>query len=161
VAGGAQRLDLGRATKDILAGSVFVAFGLAFSITATSYQIGTTLQMGPGYFPLVLGGLLAFLGVVIVAKGLLAGEGGAIGAIPWRAILLILGAVMFFGLTVRGLGLVPSLFATVLLSTLAAQRTRLIMAVPIAVGLTVLCVVIFVLGLNLRLPLIGPWIAGS
>lgn len=150
-----------RALKDILAGSVFVAFGLAFAVGATSYEIGTTLRMGPGYFPLVLGGLLVLLGVAIVGKGVIAGDGGAIGAIPWKAALLIAGAVLFFGLTVRGLGLVPSLFGAALLSAFAGQRPSPVVALLVAVGLTVLSVLIFVVALGLRLPLLGPWIPVS
>lgn len=147
-----------RGLKDILAGLAFVAFGLAFAVSATAYEIGTTVRMGPGYFPLVLGGLLVLLGGVIVAKGFLDGDGGAIGAFPWRALGLILGAVLFFGLTVRGLGLVPSTFGAALMSTFASRRTGVVAALLIAVGLTVLCVLVFVVALSLRLPLVGPWI---
>ena len=95
---------------------------------------------------------------VIAAKGFLDGEGAAIGAIPWRALGLILGAVLFFGLTVRGLGLVPSTFGATLMSAFASRRTGVVAALLIAVGLTVLCVLVFVVALSLRLPLIGPWI---
>jgi hypothetical protein len=147
-----------RALKDILAGLAFVAFGLAFAVSATAYEIGTTVRMGPGYFPVVLGGLLVLLGGVIVAKGFLDGEGGAIGAISWRALVLIVGAVLFFGLTVRGLGLVPSIFVAALLSAFASRRTGVVAAFLIAVGLTGLCVLVFVVALSLRLPLVGPWI---
>lgn len=147
-----------RALKDILAGLAFVAFGLAFAVSATAYEIGTTVRMGPGYFPLVLGGLLVLLGGLILAKGILDGEGGAIGAIPWRALGLILGAVLFFGLTVRGLGLVPSTFGVALMSAFASRRTGVVAALLTTVGLTVLCVLVFVVALSLRLPLVGPWI---
>jgi hypothetical protein len=147
-----------RGIKDILAGVVFVAFGLAFAVAATSYELGSTLEMGPGYFPLVLGGILAVLGVVIVVKGYLAGETGAIGPVAWRAAILITGAIVFFGLTVRGLGLVPSIFATAVLSGIAGHRTGLVLPLVIAVGLTIVSVLIFVVALQLRLPLIGPWI---
>jgi hypothetical protein len=147
-----------RELKDILAGLVFVTFGLAYAVIALSYEIGSTLRMGPGYFPFVLGGLLAFLGLIIVVKGLLAGEGEAVGAIPWRALALILGAVVLFGLTVRGLGLVPSVFVIALMSSFASQRTSVRVALLISVGLTILCVLVFVVTLRLRLPLVGPWI---
>jgi hypothetical protein len=147
-----------RAFKDVLAGLVFVVFGLAFAISATSYPVGSTLQMGPGYFPVVLGGLLAGLGAIIVAKGIAAGDAAPIGAVPWRALCLILGAIVVFGLTVRGLGLVPSTFAAALLSAFASRRTGVMTALPIAVGLTILSVLIFVVALSLRLPLVGPWL---
>lgn len=146
------------ATRDVLAGLTFVAFGLAFAVVAASYELGTALRMGPGYFPLVLGGLLALLGVLIIAKGFLAGEGGAIGAIPWRGLVLILAAVLVFGLTVRGLGLVPSTFVTALMSAFASRRTGPVGALLISVGLTLLCVLVFVLALGLRLALFGPWL---
>ena len=67
-------------------------------------------------------------------------------------------AVLFFGLTVRGLGLVPATAVTALLTALASSRTSILAAVAIAAGLTVLCVLIFVLALQLRLPLFGPWL---
>jgi hypothetical protein len=147
-----------RDLKDILAGLVFVAFGLAFAVIASTYEIGSTLQMGPGYFPLALGGLLVLLGGVIAVKGFLAFESEAIGGISWRAVALILGAVVFFGVTVRGLGLVPSILVTALMSSFASRRTGVIVGLLISVGLTILCILIFVVALRLRLPLLGPWL---
>lgn len=147
-----------RATKDVIAGLIFIGFGLAFAIGATAYEIGSTLRMGPGYFPLAVGVLLVLLGIAIIGKGFLAGEGAAIGPIPWKASLLLVGAIVFFGLTVRGLGLVPSLFVTALLSGFAGHRPGVVLPVVIAAGLTVLSVLIFVVALQLRLPLLGPWI---
>jgi hypothetical protein len=149
-----------RARKDLLAGAVFAGFGLAFAITSTTYDIGTPLRMGPGFFPLVLGGILVVLGVSIAVKGFVAGEGGAIGNVPWRALVLLVAAILFFGFTVRDLGLVPALFVTVLLAGLAGRSARVIPAVVIAVSLTALSVLIFVVLLQLRLPLVGPWLGG-
>jgi hypothetical protein len=149
-----------RAVTDLLAGLIFVAFGLAFAATSLTYDLGTPLRMGPGYFPLVLGGILVLLGLLIVGKGLVAGAGeeGRLGAVPWRALVLIVVAVLFFGMTVRGLGVVPATAVTALLTALASYRTGILAAVAIAAGLTVLCVLIFVLALQLRLPLVGPWL---
>jgi hypothetical protein len=150
-----------RAVTDILAGLFFVAFGLAFAITSLSYELGTPLRMGPGYFPLVLGGILVFLGLLIAGKGFLSGAGAEerFGSIPWRALLLMVLALLFFGLTVRGLGLVPATAVTAMLTALASYRTSVLAAVATAAGLTVLCVLIFVLALQLRLPLFGPWLS--
>jgi hypothetical protein len=146
------------ALKDILAGGVFIAIGLAFVVGSLSYDIGTPLRMGPGYFPLLLGGLLAGLGVLILAKGFIAGEGDAIGAVDWRAVVMITAALLFFGLTVRGLGVVGALFGASLLSALARSRTTIREALIIAVALTALSVIVFIVALQLRLPLVGPWI---
>ena len=148
------------ARKDLLAGATFVGFGLAFAITSSTYERGTALRMGPGYFPLVLGSLLVLLGILIVVKGFVAGEGGDIGAVPWKAAALLVAALLFFGFTVRGLGLVPALLVTVFLSALAGHRARVIPAVVIAASLTALSVLIFVVLLQLRLPYFGPWLQG-
>jgi hypothetical protein len=156
-------MDGKRAVTDIMAGLIFVAFGLAFAIASLRYELGTPLRMGPGYFPLVLGGILVLLGLLTVGKGLTAGAGaeGRLGNVPWRALVLIVVAVLFFGLTGRGLGIVPATAVTALLTALASYRTGILAAVAIAAGLTVLCVLVFVLALQLRLPLFGPWLPFS
>lgn len=151
-------MDIQRARRDLLAGGIFVAFGLAFAVLSLTYEVGTPVRMGPGYFPLVLGGILALLGVLVMVKGFVAGQGEAIGAVPWKATALLVVAIIFFGVTVRGLGLVPSLFVTALLAAFAGHGTKVLPVVLIAGGLTIMCVVIFVMALQLRLPLIGPWI---
>lgn len=151
-------LELRRALKDVLAGAVFIAFGLAFALGSLAYTVGTPLRMGPGYFPLTLGIVLVGLGIAIVVKGFLAGEGAEIGGVERRALLLITAAVLFFGLTVRGLGVTLALFGAILLGALARSRTTAVEAVAIATGLTVLSVVIFIFLLRLRLPLTGPWL---
>jgi hypothetical protein len=114
--------------------------------------------MGPGYFPVVLGGCLVVLGVLVAIEGFVGGEKGEIGPVPWRAMVLILGPIMFFGFTVRGLGLVVSLFVTVLAASFASRRTSVASAFLIAIGLTVACVVIFTEALGLPVPLFGPWL---
>lgn len=172
------------ARDNLLAGAIFVAFGAAFAYTASTYDVGSLLSMGPGYFPLVLGLILAALGVVIMATGLLArrreeagnatpveepqpassdepgAESEERGSVPWARGGLILLAIVFFGATVDGLGLGPTLFVTVLLAALAGHGTRLRAATVISLGLTLLSIVIFVMVLQLRLPLIGSWLGG-
>ena len=93
------------------------------------------------------------LGLAIVVKGLIAGEVVSFGPIPWRAVTVIVLAVLFFGFTVRGLGFVPTSAVTALLTTLASSRVRLLTAVAVAAGLTVAGTLIFVVGLQLRIPL--------
>ena len=89
-----------------------------------------------------------------MGKGFISGSSAEerLGSVPWRALFLIVLAVLFFGLTVRGLGLVPATAVTALLTALASSRTSILAAVAIAAGLTVLCVLIFVVALQLRLP---------
>jgi putative tricarboxylic transport membrane protein len=150
--------EVRRALKDILAGAIFIALGLAFALGALAYQIGTPERMGPGYLPLALGLTLTGFGILIGAKGLIAGSGESIGDVDWRAAILLTAALLFFGLTIRGLGVVGALFGTSLLAALARSSTSIREALVLAVALTVLSVVIFVFALQLRLPLLGSWI---
>jgi hypothetical protein len=147
-----------RALPDILAGGLFVLIGGAFAVGSLGYELGTLLRMGPGYFPLMVGAILAALGVAIVLKGLVAGEVLSFGVIPWRAIVLISVALVFFGFTVRRLGFVPTSLVTAFVTALASRRVPLLTATAVAAGLTVASTLIFVVGLQLRIPLIGPWL---
>lgn len=165
-AGAVDRKD--SVLDDLVAGGIFVALGLAFAIGARGYELGTAFRMGPGYVPLVLGGMLAVLGFGIIGVGVMrwrAAEGRALGeshhgAIPWRAIALLTASIMVFGAGVDPLGLVPALLVTTFLAGLADKDNSVLAAAVIAVGLTAACVVIFVLLLQLRLPLIGSALGG-
>ena len=153
-------MNLRDARKDLLAGGTFVVFGLAFAITSSTYDVGTAARMGAGYFPLVLGGLLVVLGILIAVKGFVAADSDDIGPVPWKAMALLVAAFLFFGFAVRGLGIVPTLLVTVFLAAMAGHRARVIPAVVIAGCLTALSVLIFVILLQLRLPYFGPWLQG-
>ena len=83
-----------------------MALGGFFGWQALQMEIGTSLRMGPGYFPMVLSGLLFILGAVILFKAFGRPDDEPFGRIAWRGILFILPAPIFFGLTVRGLGFV-------------------------------------------------------
>jgi putative tricarboxylic transport membrane protein len=147
-----------RSFPDLLAGGLIASIGGAFVVGSLGYGLGTPLRMGPGAFPLLVGVTVAALGLAIVIKGLIAGEVVSFGPIPWRAVAVIVLAVLFFGSTVRGLGFVPTSAVTALLTTLASSRVRPLTAVTVAAGLTVASTLIFVVGLQLRLPLWGPWL---
>ena len=146
-----------RSPKDVLAGLVFTCIGLAFAVLAVPYGLGSANELGPGAFPLGLGLTLISLGGFIAARGLIGGEEGSIGAFQWRPIVLVVGAVIVFGLTVRSLGLVPSTFLAAFMSALASRDTSLLTALLIGIGLTAVSVVVFVFALSLRLPLFPPW----
>jgi hypothetical protein len=137
---------------------MFALIGGAFVVGSLSYELGTPLRMGPGYFPLVVGAVVAALGLAIVVKGLIAGDVLTFGVVPWRATAVIVLAIVFFGFFVRRLGFVPTSAVTALLTTLASPRVRPLPAVAVAIGLTVASALIFVVGLQLRIPLWGPWL---
>jgi hypothetical protein len=148
-----------RSIKDICAGLIFLGFGLAFGLAASGYQLGTALRMGPGYFPMVLAVALSLVGAGILVGALRGkGEAGAFGPVPWRAGLLVLGAIVFFGASVRGLGLAPALFLTAFAAALASSENTPLRAGLIALALTAFCVAIFSYGLGVSTPLLGAWV---
>ena len=59
-----------KSQKDFFSGLMFTVVGVAFAWGATNYSVGTGARMGPGYFPLVLGILMAVIGLGIMFSGL-------------------------------------------------------------------------------------------
>ena len=121
--------------------------------------MGTALRMGPAYFPSLLGGALIFIGAIALIRAFVV-RGTPIGSLAWRKAALIVGAVIVFGLTVRGLGLVIALPLLVISSALASSKFGWASTIAMAAGLTVFCVLVFIKGLGVPLPLIGSWIGG-
>ena len=147
-----------RAVKDLLAGLAFIAFGLAFAGQALTYDLGSPLRMGPGFFPLLLGGLLILLGAIVMVEGFLDPDETPIGGVPWRGLILLVAALLFFGTTVKRLGLAPAMFVAVFLAAFASRRTGIVGALVMAFGFTVFCILIFIKGLGVPLPLFAPWL---
>ncbi|SNR57788.1 tripartite tricarboxylate transporter TctB family protein [Paracoccus sediminis] len=145
-------------TTDIAAGLLFMAFAAFFGLQATGLEMGTSLRMGPGYFPAVLSAVLFLLGAVILFKALGRPDDEPFGRIAWRGILFILPAPIFFGLTVRGLGFVPALFITTLIASQASVRMRPLSALVLAIVVTIMSTLIFSYGLGLPFRRFGPWL---
>lgn len=145
--------------KDLAAGFIFVAIGAFFAGDAVlTLRMGSTLNMGPGYFPAVLGGLLIAFGLAIAASGL-GRKREPFGPVSVRGFVLVMAAIVFFGFTVRGLGFVPALFGTVLMSSLASRQVSLKLALTVSVALTVFATAVFVGALGLPYPLLGRWLS--
>lgn len=144
---------------DIAAGLLFMAIAGFFAWQGLGLDMGTTTRMGPGYFPMILSGLLFILGGVILFKAFGRPDDDPIRRFAWRGLLFILPAPVFFGLTVRGLGFVPALFVTTLIASQASARMRPLAALALAVAVTVLSTLIFSYGLGLPFRRLGPWLS--
>ena len=110
---------------------------------------------GPGYFPFGLGVILAVLGLVILC-GALTKEGKSdepIGAIPWRPLVGIVGALVFFGYFLPRLGFLISFPAMIAITSAGGAEFRWQEALANAFLLTVLSYAIFIRGLELNIPL--------
>lgn len=144
-------------STDLAAGLILMAAAAFFGRQTMGLPIGTSLRMGPGYFPMVLSILLFVLGALITLKSF-GREGEPFGRIAWRGALFILPAPIFFGLTVRGLGFVPALFVTTLIASQASVRMRPLHALVLAVLVTIMSTLIFSYGLGLPFRRFGPWV---
>jgi hypothetical protein len=148
-----------RSTKDFWTGVLYVFFGSSAVLIAREYGMGTALRMGPGYFPTVLGVLLALIGIISLVRSFIA-TGSPIGGLAFRGLLLVVGSTLMFGLIVRGAGLTIALPALVIMSAYASVRFRWGPSLALAAGLTLFCVLVFLKGLGVPLPILGSWFGG-
>lgn len=151
-------MALNASRKDLASGAIFVAFGAYFVLEALRYEFGTPFRMGPGFMPVVLGGVLVALGVAVVAKGFGKVDDGPAAPWPWRGIALVLGTILFFAATIRGLGFIPVVLIAGFATALSSTKNSPLSALVISVGLCILCLLIFVVGLGMLVPLFGPWL---
>jgi hypothetical protein len=137
---------------------MFLAAGASFALGALNYSMGTSARPGPGYFPMGLGVITAVLGLAILFKALTIGDadGEKIGAIAWRPLLVIVGAIVVFGLALPPLGMVVTIPILILITSLAGDEFHWRGVAVNAVVLTLGSWVIFIWGLKLTIPM-WPW----
>jgi Tripartite tricarboxylate transporter TctB family len=145
--------------KDFWSGLIYLSFGLSAIIIARDYGMGSALKMGPAYFPTILGWLLVAIGAISVVRGFVV-RGTRVGGFAVKRLLIVVGATVLFGLTVRGAGLAIALPIFVIFSATASKRFRLPPTLLMVAGLTLFCVLVFIKGLGVPLPVIGPWLGG-
>jgi hypothetical protein len=132
-----------KSPQDFWAGVLFVMFGCAALWIGRGYAFGTSSKMGPGYLPAVLSWALLLVGGVLVVRAL-AIEGPAIERSRLWPQLLILASIVVFALTIERLGLALAVVAVTIMAALASREVRPIEALALALGLALICVVLFV-----------------
>lgn len=156
--------------KDFFAGLMFMGVGVAFAWGATNYNVGTGARMGPGYFPLMLGVLMAVIGAAITFTSLVVETvgGGKIGKWAWKPLFYVIAANVVFGVLLAGLpsikfpafGLIVAIYALVFIASMAEAgwkfKTTLILATVLAVG----SYFAFVVALKLQFPVWPSFITG-
>ncbi|MET0741810.1 MAG: tripartite tricarboxylate transporter TctB family protein [Microvirga sp.] len=151
---------MGIVRSNLVCGGIFACIGLFFVVDAwRTLPIGEASSMGPGYFPIGLGLLLIVLGLVI-GFGESTPDTRDVPPLPWRGVTLVTGSVLFFGLTVRSLGFAPSLLVSTFVAGLATGRLKTAPALALGVVLTAFAIAVFVIGLGMPYPVIGPWLGG-
>jgi Tripartite tricarboxylate transporter TctB family len=148
-----------RSAKDFWAGLIYMGFGACAIIIGRDYPMGTAFKMGPAYFPTILGGLLAVIGAISVIRSFII-SGAPITGFTLQGLGWVTGSVFLFGFLVRGAGLAIALPILIILSAYASAKFRWKPTLAMAVGLTIFCVLVFLKGLGIPLPVIGPWLGG-
>ena len=159
-----------KSNKDFASGLMFMGVGTAFAWGATSYNVGTGARMGPGYFPLLLGILLAIIGLVITFKAMTVetADGDKIGKWACKPLFFILAANFAFGILLGGLpslgipamGLIVGIYALTFISSLAGNEFNAKGVFVLATVLAIGSYVAFVWALKLQFPVWPSFIAG-
>jgi hypothetical protein len=144
--------------------------GAAFAYGATSYNIGTGARMGPGYFPLLLGSILAIIGGIILFKSLVVETptGDRVGSWAWKPLSFIIAGNLLFGVLLGGLpsikfpamGLIVAIYGTTLVVSMAGDKFKLKEVLILATVLSVLSYLAFIVLLKLQFPVWPSFIAG-
>lgn len=158
-----------KSQKDFFSGLMFMGVGVAFAWGATTYNVGEGARMGPGYFPLMLGILMAILGAAITFKALVVETvgGDKIGKWAWKPLVYIILANLVFGILLAGLpsiklpamGMIVAIYALTFISSMAETgwkvKNTFILATVLAIG----SYLAFVVLLKLQFP-VWPFFIG-
>jgi hypothetical protein len=145
-----------RNNRDLIAGLLFIVLGGLSVILARDYPFGTTMRMGPGYFPTVLGGILLLFGAYVLLRGLRTGE-KVKGEWGWRPLAWITLSIVLFGFLLDRAGMVPATVVTLLVAAAAGREFRFKEVLLLAIVMTAFSVAVFSYGLKLPYPLIGSY----
>jgi uncharacterized membrane protein YhdT len=144
--------------RDYYAGGLMLLLGIGAAVTGSGYKFGSLARMGPGFMPVVLGIVLAFIGILIAGTALLSSEPDDSKFLPdnpqwfgWFCILM--GPVLFIVFGYYG-GMIPAIFACVFVCALGDKTATYKSSVVLALGVTVFGVLLFHYLLNIPFPLL-------
>ena len=159
-----------KSQKDFVSGLMFMGIGLAFAWGATKYSLGTGARMGPGYFPLMLGVMMAILGAVITFNSLVIDRSGGdkIGKWAFQPLVFIIAANLLFGVCLGGLpsiklpamGMIFGIYVLTFVASMASPGWKFKTTFFLATALAVISYVAFVIVLKLQFPVWPAFITG-
>ena len=144
--------------KDFWSGVMLIVVGGGALFIARNYQFGSSLRMGPGYFPVILSATLVIFGVYFILQGLRAGAEKLEGSWSIRALIIVPLSLVVFGLLIDRAGFIPAMISLIIISAAASKEFRLLEVLLFSVFLTAMCVIVFIWALGLPYELItGIW----
>jgi Tripartite tricarboxylate transporter TctB family len=141
-----------KSPKDFWAGLMFIAFGLFFLLVARNYRMGSAMRMGPAYFPVMLGGLMAVIGGIVLLQSLVV-KGEKVPALSFRPLFLVSLSLLLFGYLLQWIGMVLALALLLIISASAGHEFKLREVLILAIVATGFSVLVFVNILRLPYPL--------
>ena len=141
-----------KSPKDLWAGLMFVAFGLFFLLVARHYRMGSASGMGPGYFPAMLGGLMALIGGVIAFQSFVI-RGEKVPAFSFRPLFLVILSLLFYGYSLQSIGMVFALALLIFIAAFAGHEFDFKEVLILSVVAIFFSVLVFVKVLGLPYPL--------
>jgi hypothetical protein len=159
-----------KSQKDFFAGLMFMGVGMAFAWGATSYSVGTGARMGPGYFPMLLGVMLALLGTAITFNALVVERAGGdkIGKWAYTPLFYIIAANLIFGVCLGGLpslklpamGMMFGIYVLTFVASMAEKGMNVKKTFMLATVLAIISYVAFVKVLKLQFAVWPAFITG-
>ena len=147
-----------RLKRDYYAGGLMLLLGVGAAVTGTGYKFGTLARMGPGFMPVMLGVVLAFLGILIAGTALGSSEPDAKNFLPdhpqWFGWLCIIGGPILFIILGEFGGMIPAVFACVFVCALGDKTATYESSFILAAGITVFGVLLFHYLLSIPFPLL-------
>lgn len=160
-----------KSPQDLSAGLFLVAVGLLCLWGALGLKGGTGTELGAGSFPRGISVLLMVTGVLLAGRALVV-DGPQLEAWSARGLVFVLGAVLVFAATIRGLSLTVPAFghvdilpplglivagpASLIVASFASDKRSWLTSVIFSIAMTAFCIVIFKVMLRLPIP-IAPW----
>jgi hypothetical protein len=144
--------------RDYQAGGLMLLLGVGAAVTGSGYKLGSLAKMGPGFMPVMLGIVLAFLGVLIAGTALGSPETVDEKFLPdnpqWFGWLCILGGPVLFIILGQVGGMIPAVFACVFVCALGDKTATYKSSAVLAAGVTVFGVLLFHYLLRIPFPLL-------
>lgn len=159
-----------KSQKDFFAGLLYLVVGVGFAWGATNYTIGNGARMGPGYFPLLLGIILAIIGGIVAFKALVVEtpDGDPVGKFAWKPLFFIIMANFVFGILLGGvpslgipaMGLIVAIYALTIVAAMAGQEFKWVEVIILGTVLAIGSWFAFVWGLKLQFQVWPSFIGG-
>ncbi len=146
-----------RDIRDVVGGLAMMALGVFVGWYAYSeYEIGQLNRMGPGFFPVWLGGILAVLGFFIALPAFFR-KGRAL-SVDIKTLVFVTASIVVFASLLKVLGILITTFIAVMISSMAKGGVSWKARVLVALGISATTWLVFIFGLGMILP-VFPWSA--